>query len=101
VRPEPITLDEVAREAGEDAHPAAEEKGIELHLEIDGPHQPVRADRRLLVQVVGNLVSNAVKYTPPEGRVAVRSFAENGHVVIEVSAEGVGSTFRLELPASQ
>jgi signal transduction histidine kinase len=88
VRPEPITLDEVARESVENAHPAAAEKRVELDLAAS--KAPVLGDRKLIEQVVGNLVSNAVKFTPPDGRVAVQSFRENGHAVVEVSDTGIG-----------
>ena len=89
LRPEPLTLEEVARETIEDAHPVAEQKRVQLELTANGG-APVVADRKLLARVVGNLVSNAVKYTPAEGRVHVHAFAENGHAVIEVSDTGIG-----------
>jgi signal transduction histidine kinase len=84
-----VTLDDVAREIVESAHPAAERKGIDLVLETDG-RPVVEGDPRRLGQIVGNLVSNAVKYTPADGRVEVRSFSDNGSGVIEVSDTGIG-----------
>ena len=89
LRPEALTLDEVARETVEDAALAAADKDIEVNVASDDGAR-VLADRRLLVQVVGNLVSNAVKFTPPDGRVDVHAFSENGHAVIEVSDTGIG-----------
>ena len=51
---------------------------------------PVWADRERLAQLVSNLVSNAIKFTPAGGRVTARSFVEDGSAVIEVEDTGIG-----------
>ena len=86
---EPLALEDLARETVESAQPQADEKGVELVLETGTPANVV-ADRRRISQVLTNLVSNAVKFTPENGRVEVRSFRENGHAVIEVADNGMG-----------
>jgi signal transduction histidine kinase len=56
-----------------------------------GPGLPaIRGDRERLRQVLGNLVDNAVKYSPEGGTVRVRASSENGVAVIAVSDEGPG-----------
>jgi signal transduction histidine kinase len=70
----------------------AGEKGQELVLETTGEERPVvEADPRALESVIGNLVGNAVKYTPEEGRVSVRlGPVEQGRVRLEVEDTGIG-----------
>src|SRR5262249_5206461 len=52
----------------------------------------LRADGMRLQQIVVNLLANAIKFTPPGGRVKVRVTAADGHAVIAVSDTGVGIT---------
>ncbi len=47
-------------------------------------------DRNLLFQAIANLVDNAIKYTPEQGKVMVRLWAQQGQVVIEVADSGPG-----------
>jgi signal transduction histidine kinase len=83
-----VDLVEIAREqaqvfvAGSDKHP----------LVLDLPSRPlhVRADRDRLSQVVGNLVANAVKYSPDGGEVQIRVFDDGGRAALEVTDHGVG-----------
>jgi signal transduction histidine kinase len=85
----PIALEELARETVETALPMARDKRIEL-VHVGAEEVPVLADAGRLAQIVGNLVSNAVKFTPEQGRIEVRSFRENGSGVIEVTDTGMG-----------
>lgn len=82
-------LRQFVAEAIEAAQPAAADKAIELALDVDGD-APVRVDRTRLAQVIDNLVSNAVKFTEPGGRVDVRVFRPNGVAVVEVADTGMG-----------
>jgi signal transduction histidine kinase len=69
---------------------AAKSKNIELMYEIDGHVSPVYADPKRIVQVLWNLVSNAVKFTGSGGRVCIRSYDRGDDVVIVVEDTGVG-----------
>lgn len=69
--------------------PRAEEKGLDLRVEIDGPVGHVRLDPLRLKQILSNLISNAVKFTA-EGSVTLRASAERGLLVFEVADTGVG-----------
>ncbi|WP_267146713.1 hybrid sensor histidine kinase/response regulator [Pyxidicoccus xibeiensis] len=59
-------------------------------VELDVEPAWLEGDEGRLYQVVTNLVSNALKYTPDGGRVHVRTRVESEHVVLEVSDTGVG-----------
>lgn len=65
----------------------------------------VRADARLLKQILLNLLSNAVKFTPKNGHVAVRSALDDGRVVLSVADTGIGMAQpdieRAKLPFTQ
>jgi PAS domain S-box-containing protein len=70
--------------------PAADAKRVRVQAMIDPRVAPVSGDPGRLQQVVWNLVSNAVKFTPRNGRVQVRLERVNSHVEIVVSDTGVG-----------
>ncbi len=67
----------------------AAEKRIELTADI-GPRVMVRGDRLRVGQLLGNLVSNAVKFTPQGGQVRVRVGEQGGSCVVEVTDSGIG-----------
>jgi signal transduction histidine kinase len=68
---------------------AAAEKGIELNADA-GPRAVVHGDRLRLGQLLGNLVSNAVKFTPEGGQVWVRVGEQDGTCQVEVTDSGIG-----------
>jgi PAS domain S-box-containing protein len=61
-------------------------------LSIDLPHQPVRftADPLRVAQVLSNLLTNAAKYTDPEGQIRLSASCEADQLVIRVADSGVG-----------
>src|SRR5712691_3766428 len=73
----------------ESARPAAEGKGIRFETSLD-PIPPLACDKGRLRQIVWNILSNAIKFTPKDGEVRVRLQAVNGEVVIVVSDTGIG-----------
>jgi signal transduction histidine kinase len=87
--PRRLDLGRLVGECVEAAQPTAVERRVELTLD-EAAVPPVAADRQRLGQVLDNLVSNALKFTPPGGRVAVRLRPEKGAVAIEVEDSGVG-----------
>jgi signal transduction histidine kinase len=74
----------------------AAEKGIGLALEPGEPGIWVLGDADGLLSVFGNLISNAVRYTPAGGRVAVRYRAEGDRAAVEVQDTGVGMTAEVQ-----
>ena len=69
---------------------AAEAKGVRLQMLLDPQAGPITGDSDRLQQVIWNLVSNAVKFTPKEGRVQIRLERVNSHIEIAVSDTGQG-----------
>ncbi|WP_375755090.1 ATP-binding protein [Corallococcus exercitus] len=82
----------LATEALESIRPLAEAKG--LHLEADLPAEGLRVkcDRSRVLQVMGNLLGNAVKFTPPGGTLAVKAVMRGGEVSFDVRDTGNGIT---------
>lgn len=71
-------------------HAQAERGGIDLVATVDAPLL-VFADAGRVEQVLVNLMHNAIKFTPPGGRIAIRSFtAEDGFVRVSVADTGIG-----------
>ena len=69
--------------------PLAGERGQTLKVAVQGPAW-VHGDRDLLFQALANLVDNAVKYTPPGGRIELRVAPASGAVLVTVSDSGPG-----------
>jgi len=76
--------------AVESLAPAAEAKGVRLQKVFDASLSLIHGDATRLQQVVWNLLSNAVRFTPRGGRVEVRSERVGSHVEITVSDTGQG-----------
>ena len=62
----------------------------EVEVEIEHPPLAVLGNPDRLRQVIGNLISNAIKYSPQGGVVAVIAERENGHIRVEVRDQGMG-----------
>ncbi|MGI9106093.1 MAG: ATP-binding protein [Pyrinomonadaceae bacterium] len=86
----PVELAPVIEMAAESVRPAAEAKDIRLHVLLDTQAGPISGDDARLQQVVWNLLTNAVKFTPNGGRVEVRLERINSHVEVTVSDSGRG-----------
>jgi PAS domain S-box-containing protein len=86
-----VRLGEVVEAAIAAMSPAAEAKGLHVERDLQAAREVVLADPDRLQQVVWNLISNAVKYTPPEGRVTVRlGRAGDDEVEVRVEDDGEG-----------
>ena len=87
---QPVELPLIVDNAVSTVTPAADAKGVRMQTVIDPRVGPVSGDPDRLQQVVWNLVSNAVKFTPKGGRVQVRLERVNSHIEIAVSDTGIG-----------
>ena len=84
-----VDLNRVVEECIETSSPVADSLGIELITKIERVAR-LEGDRARLAQVLDNLVSNGLKFTPTGGRVEVRLSAQDGAAVLEVEDSGVG-----------
>ncbi|MEZ4431802.1 MAG: PAS domain-containing protein [bacterium] len=87
---QPVDPAEIVRAAFETVRPAADAKEIEVALDLEADAGPIAGDARRLQQVVWNLLTNAVKFTPRRGRVEVRLARIGSLVELRVSDSGVG-----------
>jgi PAS domain S-box-containing protein len=90
LRRERITLQEAVRSALESARPMIEAAGH--RLQVDLPREPVwlDADPTRLAQVLGNLLTNAAKYTPDRGEIHLVAREVNGDAEVSVRDTGLG-----------
>ena len=86
-----VDLRALAVQAVESAGPAASMDDIELRLSADQP-VVIEGDEVRIAQVIDNLLSNAMKFTPNGGRVAVRLSSDGETARLEVADTGMGMT---------
>ncbi|MGQ9674602.1 MAG: sensor histidine kinase [Chloroflexota bacterium] len=87
LKEEPLDMRELVREAVGEAEPITRDHA--LRVELPDESLEVIGDRRRLVRVIGNLISNAVRFSPG-GEVLVRLATENGWARVEVVDSGIG-----------
>jgi CheY-like chemotaxis protein/anti-sigma regulatory factor (Ser/Thr protein kinase) len=85
-----IPLDEVVQNAIDANRPAIEQARQQLTAKL--PSQPIvlDADSNRLTQVFSNLLNNAAKFTPAEGRIELSAEEQGGNVIVKVADSGVG-----------
>jgi len=86
----PLHLQDVIHSALEAVRPSADSKGIRIHTLLDSKVGTVRGDPTRLQQVFWNLLANAIKFTPKQGRIKVALERVNSHVEIGIEDHGVG-----------
>jgi signal transduction histidine kinase len=90
VRPEELSVPEMAESQVTMLRPQAEKKNIELRTQYDSSLPLIRQDPAKLQQVLSNLLSNAIKFTPEGGRVLLKAQADGNDIVFTVTDTGVG-----------
>ncbi|MDB5328250.1 MAG: Histidine kinase [Phycisphaerales bacterium] len=96
---QPIDLQSVISDSVESVRPGAEGKGIRLTKVLDPRGGPVTGDPNRIQQILWNLLSNSVKFTPRGGRIQVFLQRVNSHVEITVldSGKGISADFLPQL----
>jgi signal transduction histidine kinase len=85
-----VDVNEAIRSVAELERPRAEQNGVAIDLGLREGLAPVRGEAESVQQLLTNLISNAIKYTPAGGRVSVTAVPEGEEVVISVSDTGIG-----------
>jgi two-component system CheB/CheR fusion protein len=85
-----LDLRTTVQAAVEDVNALAARKGVELTLQLDASPAMVSGDSVRLQQVVSNLLTNAIKFTPSKGRVTVKLAVSDGCARLSVADTGVG-----------
>ncbi|RAJ45400.1 histidine kinase/DNA gyrase B/HSP90-like ATPase [Kitasatospora sp. SolWspMP-SS2h] len=91
-----VSLHDLVDDALAGAHPLARQRGVRLEGRRVEP-APVEADPREITRVIGNLLVNAIRATPPDGLVAVSTRREADAVVLAVT-DGCGGIPEPDLP---
>ncbi len=87
---EPLDIKSIIATAIEQVRPMIETRQHELATQLTGAHTIVLGDRTRLVQVLANLLTNAAKYTPPNGTVTLKVEAVGEWITIDVIDNGSG-----------
>ncbi|MBI5668109.1 MAG: HAMP domain-containing histidine kinase [Chloroflexi bacterium] len=87
---QPVNLCAIARQVCEEYQPQAAQKQLHLTVTTYPDTVQVPGDEAQLYEVIANLVSNAIKYTPERGQVEVTLLAEDAQAVLEVRDSGYG-----------
>lgn len=90
LHPALVDLRSVAKAAYVAVAAAAEAKGVQLEAAPDDPYCPVWGDGDRLQQVVWNILSNAIKFTPPKGQVSIRLSRGEHFAELAVTDTGKG-----------
>ena len=86
----PVDLLQMLRDEVDSLAPIAKSRGQSLQLELPPSLPLVQADSARIRQVVANLLDNALKFTPKGGKIRLRAYSRDTHLVIEVQDSGPG-----------
>lgn len=86
----PIDLATLIEQAADSVRPIASKKGVHVETECAVAAGPMVGDAARLQQVMGNLLTNAIKFTPAGGRVAVRLAYDEARATVAVTDSGQG-----------
>jgi two-component system, NtrC family, sensor histidine kinase GlrK len=85
-----VTIDPLIRRAIAEITPLVEAKQIQLESNVNPSLPALRLDPERILQVLRNLLGNAVKFTPKGGRVSVVAASVNGNLQVSVTDSGPG-----------
>jgi len=85
-----VDLRRAVLECIETLRPAAEQKKLNVHIDLLDEELRVPADHEAVRQIVDNLLSNAIRYTPADGDVTLRLARRDGEALLEIEDTGVG-----------
>ncbi|MBX7220397.1 MAG: GAF domain-containing protein [Blastocatellia bacterium] len=86
----PVNLHATIEEAVQMVRQQAREKGVHLEFQPAAEMRMVKLDTLRMRQVLWNLLTNGIKFTPPGGRVTVSTELQAGHLTLKVKDTGIG-----------
>jgi len=92
LREDSFSLNEILREIKTEISPMAEDGGIMIEEELTDDFHIRKANRSLIFSMFYNVVNNAVKNTPPNGEVLIKSVRQPNMINVEISDTGKGMT---------
>jgi len=87
---EATSIKEVADRVNETMESLAKAKGIQIHILLNSADPKVLADKQVLELTLRNLISNAIKFSPVNGWIKLRSYEFQNSIHIEVEDNGLG-----------
>ncbi|MFN2272313.1 MAG: sensor histidine kinase [Anaerolineae bacterium] len=87
---QPLDVGDLLRDAQVNFGPQADDRGVTLALDLPADLPQVAADRRRIAQVLGNLLTNALRHTPQGGCVTLSAIATGREVQLSVADTGAG-----------
>ncbi|MFQ6120952.1 MAG: ATP-binding protein, partial [Methanosarcinales archaeon] len=87
---EPIALYDIIKCSIENIQQLADEKNIEINIDLPEELPKIIGDKDKLIQVLVNLLSNAVKFTQNYGKILVKAIAKEKNVEVRVKDTGIG-----------
>ncbi len=90
ITPEPLAPAQAIRSCCDLLVLKAQEAGVELKTRIAADLPEIVADRRAVNQILINLISNAIKFTPRGGRISVSAICDGARLAVTVEDTGVG-----------
>ncbi|NHZ89813.1 PAS domain-containing protein [Massilia sp. CCM 8733] len=91
----PLDLRDIVADAVEQSAPLIRGRGHKLCIHVPPEASTVLGDAKRLVQIVGNLLNNAAKYTPDGGKIDLRIAMEDERVTLSVADNGIGIEHQL------
>lgn len=85
-----LDLKKLISECADFIKPSAEAKGIKVKVDFSMKYSKVWADWDRVAQVINNLLNNALKFTPPGGRISIGAKDRDGKIFIWVQDSGIG-----------
>jgi len=90
IAPEEFSIDQAVRDVYAAIALEARKRGHVLNLELEWKLPHIKGDRAKIEQVLMNIISNAIKYTPDGGTIAIYSGTSDGCVWVKIEDTGVG-----------
>ncbi|HUD08332.1 MAG TPA: ATP-binding protein [Candidatus Saccharimonadales bacterium] len=90
VEPKLVQIENIVQEIMDELKPEADSKRIKLDLAVKAELERIKTDKLLVHEVFANIISNAIKYTPPGGKIMITITDRFNDIVVSVKDNGYG-----------